>query len=137
MIMVKKKNVPVKSNFTEIQIAEYRDLLFAQRRSILQRIRHSSLNLESGRQAGDEGAEIGSDDFIRETGIQIMAEDARKLDAISLALRNLEEGTYGVCQDCSQQIGDARLKAKPYARFCIECKSIREKSGISSADDIR
>ncbi len=135
--MVKKKNVPVKSNFTEIQIAEYRDLLFAQRRSILQRIRHSSLNLESGRQAGDEGAEIGSDDFIRETGIQIMAEDARKLDAISLALRNLEEGTYGVCQDCSQQIGDARLKAKPYARFCIECKSIREKSGISSADDIR
>ncbi len=135
--MVKKKNEPVKSNFTDDQLTEYRDLLFAQRRNILQRLRHSSVNLESGRQAGDEGAEIGSDDFIRETGIQIMAEDARKLDAISLALRNLESGTYGICQDCSKQIGDARLKAKPYARFCIECKSVREKSGVSSADDIR
>ena len=135
--MVKKKTVTVKSNFTEAQLDEFRELLFAQRRHILQRIRHSSVHLESGRQAGDEGAEIGSDDFIRETGIQIMAEDARKLDAISLALRNMDVGTYGICQDCSEQIGDARLKAKPYARFCIECKSLREKSGISSADDIR
>lgn len=135
--MVKKKTVTVKSNFTEAQLDEYRELLFSQRRNILQRIRHSSVHLESGRQAGDEGAEIGSDDFIRETGIQIMSEDARKLDAISLALRNMETGIYGICQDCSKQIGDARLKAKPYARFCIECKSIREKSGVSSADDIR
>ena len=137
MIMVKKKTVTVKSNFTETQLDEFRELLFAQRRNILQRIRHSSVHLESGRQAGDEGAEIGSDDFIRETGIQIMSEDARKLDAISLALRNMEAGIYGICQDCSKQIGDARLKAKPYARFCIECKSVREKSGVSSADDIR
>jgi len=134
--MVKKKNVPVKSNFTEAQLDEFRELLFAQRRNILQRIRHSSVHLESGRQAGDEGAEIGSDDFIRETGIQIMAEDARKLEAISLALRNMDAGTFGICQDCSKQIGDARLKAKPYARFCIDCKSLREKNSISGAEDI-
>lgn len=57
-----------------------------------------------------------------------MSDDARKLDSISVALRNMEVGTYGICQDCNKQIGDARLKAKPYARYCIECKSIREKN---------
>ncbi|MFA6929503.1 MAG: TraR/DksA family transcriptional regulator [Lentisphaeria bacterium] len=128
--MVKKKKVIIKSNFTDAQLAEFRDLLFAQRQSILQRIRHSSVHLESGHQAGDEGAEVGSDDFIRETGIQIMADDARKLEIISHALRNLENGTYGMCQDCEKQIGEARLKAKPYARLCLACKSLREKNGI-------
>jgi DnaK suppressor protein len=135
--MARKKSVPVKSNFTEAQQEEYRELLFAQRRSIMQRLRHSSVHLESGRQAGDEGAEVGSDDFIRETGIQIMSEDARKLGSISLALRNLENGSYGICQDCNKLIGEARLKAKPYARLCIDCKSEREKNGISDYENIR
>jgi DnaK suppressor protein len=132
--MAKKKAVIVKSNFTEAQLEEFRESLFTLRRNILRRLRHSSTQLESGRQAGDEGAEIGSDDFIRETGIQIMSDDARKLDSIALALRNMEVGTYGICQDCSKQIGDARLKAKPYARYCIECKSIREKNDISGTN---
>lgn len=135
--MAKKKTVTVKSNFTEAQLDEFRESLFALRRSIMQRIRHSSSHLESGHQAGDEGAEIGSDDFIRETGIQIMTEDARKLESIALALRNMDAGTYGICQDCSKQIGDARLKAKPYARYCIDCKSLREKNGTSNSGYIR
>lgn len=135
--MAKKKSVPLKSNLSEAQQEEYRELLFAQRRSIMQRLRHSSVHLESGRQAGDEGAEIGSDDFIRETGIQIMSDDARKLGSISQALRNLDDGTYGICQDCSKPIGEARLKAKPYARLCIDCKSEREKNGVSDYDSSR
>ncbi len=135
--MARKKSVPLKFNLSEAQQEEYRELLFAQRRSIMQRLRHSSVHLESGRQAGDEGAEVGSDDFIRETGIQIMSDDARKLGSISQALRNLDDGTYGVCQDCSKPIGEARLKAKPYARLCIDCKSEREKNGFSDYENIR
>ena len=135
--MARKKSVPLKFNLSEAQQEEYRELLFAQRRSIMQRLRHSSVHLESGRQAGDEGAEVGSDDFIRETGIQIMSDDARKLGSISQALRNLDDGTYGICQDCNKPIGEARLKAKPYARLCIDCKSEREKNGFSDYENIR
>jgi DnaK suppressor protein len=51
----------------------------------------------------------------------------RKLIAkIEEALRRLEEGSYGVCEECGEKIGTARLKARPVTTLCIECKSAQE-----------
>lgn len=51
----------------------------------------------------------------------------RKLIAkIDEALRRLEDGTYGVCEECGETIGTARLKARPVTTLCIECKSAQE-----------
>ncbi len=51
----------------------------------------------------------------------------RKLIAkIEEALRRLEDGSYGVCEECGEMIGTARLKARPVTTLCIECKSAQE-----------
>ncbi|HEX9443592.1 MAG TPA: RNA polymerase-binding protein DksA [Candidatus Binatia bacterium] len=51
----------------------------------------------------------------------------RKLIAkIEEALRRLEDGSYGVCEECGENIGTARLKARPVTTLCIECKSAQE-----------
>jgi DnaK suppressor protein len=51
----------------------------------------------------------------------------RKLIAkIEEALRRLEEGNYGVCEECGDTIGTERLKARPVTTLCIECKSAQE-----------
>ena len=47
---------------------------------------------------------------------------AKSLQAIEEALGRLEEGTYGVCRDCSEPVAAARLKAIPWTRVCIACK---------------
>lgn len=47
------------------------------------------------------------------------------LTEVEDALAKMEEGTYGVCEDCGTQINPARLEAKPAARYCIECASKR------------
>ncbi len=39
------------------------------------------------------------------------------------ALQKIENGTYGACDRCGKQIGEARLEALPYATFCIDCQS--------------
>ena len=49
------------------------------------------------------------------------------LSKINAALVKIEEGEYGECQSCGEQIGVARLKARPVAELCIECKSEQEK----------
>ena len=41
------------------------------------------------------------------------------------ALRKIDEGTYGVCEQCGGPIGEARLEAMPAARLCITCASSR------------
>ncbi|MCM8771079.1 MAG: TraR/DksA family transcriptional regulator, partial [Candidatus Omnitrophica bacterium] len=43
------------------------------------------------------------------------------------ALKKIEEGTYGICEECKNLIAKARLKAIPYARLCLKCQEKKEK----------
>ena len=47
----------------------------------------------------------------------------QKIDA---ALAKIEDGTYGYCSECGEQIGIKRMAARPVATLCIECKQFRE-----------
>jgi DnaK suppressor protein len=49
------------------------------------------------------------------------------LAKIDAALVKIEEGEYGECKNCGEPIGVARLRARPVAELCIECKSEQEK----------
>lgn len=48
------------------------------------------------------------------------------ISKIETALEKIEEGTFGECLNCGEDIGVARLKARPVAELCIECKSEQE-----------
>lgn len=87
----------------------------------------SAHSLSSNKQAGEELADVGSDNFIREMGISLMSEEGRKVQLIQDALQRLNDGSYGVCMDCDKKIQEARLEAIPYAQLCVGCKSQREK----------
>ena len=49
------------------------------------------------------------------------------LSKIDAALEKIESGEYGECVSCGEDIGVKRLKARPVAELCIECKSEQEK----------
>ncbi len=51
---------------------------------------------------------------------------ARQVEA---ALRRLDEDEYGACQACGEEVGYARLKARPEAPFCLGCQAQRESRG--------
>lgn len=133
----KKTQTAKKATYAPEDIEFFRNCLKQERQSLYRRIRDASATLTTNRQAGEEAADIGSDDFIRETGLTIMASDAEKLHMIDEALLNLEKGLYGLCLDCGKLIGKARLEAKPHARLCIDCKEVREANDGMPADPER
>jgi DnaK suppressor protein len=49
------------------------------------------------------------------------------LQKIDLALEKIEDGTFGTCGSCGEDIGIKRLQARPVAELCIDCKSQQEK----------
>ena len=49
------------------------------------------------------------------------------LTKVEGALEKLEDGIYGECENCGEDIGIKRLEARPVAELCIECKSDQEK----------
>ena len=53
--------------------------------------------------------------------------DRTKLIAIDEALERIEDGSYGVCEECGKKIAPNRLKVMPFADLCVPCKSNMEK----------
>lgn len=54
--------------------------------------------------------------------LQMTAE--RQLDRVRQAMTRLDEGTYGTCANCGRQITPARLDARPWAIYCIDCQQL-------------
>jgi DnaK suppressor protein len=75
---------------------------------------------------GDEGDRADAE-RTHEVSILISARDKEKLLAIEGALEKIREGTYGVCEDCGDEIGSGRLEAMPLAKLCVTCQSRTEK----------
>jgi RNA polymerase-binding transcription factor DksA len=81
-------------------------------------------------------ADIGTETFDRERDVSILEQIEAELADVELALRRLDEGTYGTCEACGRLIGDSRLEAKPEARLCLDDQTraeleVRRPSGPS------
>ena len=60
---------------------------------------------------------------------QLLCErDLKKLDHIKEALERMEDGEYGLCESCGEEIAKKRLMAMPFTRMCIECKNEEERT---------
>lgn len=70
--------------------------------------------------------EMASDTHDTDSVCEIMAVGVNTIDQINLALAKIEEGTYGICEDCESAITFERLEALPFATLCIQCKKKRE-----------
>lgn len=74
-------------------------------------------------------ADIGTDNYEQEFSIGLIQSERVLLKEIDDALRRIQDETYGVCLATHQPISKARLRAKPWASFCIEYKRSQEKNG--------
>ncbi len=66
-------------------------------------------------------------DLNEDLNLQKLTVHKKNLEKIDEALRKLEEGTYGICEDCGAEISEERLKIIPFAIYCVECMESRER----------
>ncbi len=65
-------------------------------------------------------------DDARASMYRIRSRESRLIKKIKASLTAIEDGTYGICEDCEEPIAIARLKARPVTSYCIACKHRRE-----------
>lgn len=75
----------------------------------------------------DNPADNGSDAFAQEFSLELLRRDEETLVQIDEALARLGTGEYGRCQSCEQWIPRPRLRAVPYASYCVGCQAQAEK----------
>ena len=115
---------------TSIDTERFRDALLDERR----RVEHALATLRDEHRGSldDEVEEIGaSDNHLAETATATLGREidytlgensGQVLAAIDAALKRIDEGTYGTCVSCAEQIRFERLEATPWASLCIDCK---------------
>jgi DnaK suppressor protein len=92
------------------------------RLALAQRLRQEEAQpFESGElsKVDQHPAELGSETFERELQLTTLTIVEAELKDIDDALRRLDDGTYGICEECGKRIDEARLEAMPWARYCV------------------
>jgi RNA polymerase-binding protein DksA len=73
-------------------------------------------------------ADIGTDAMEREKDMMLASRESRTVLLIREALRKVDDGSYGDCEECSKAIGIKRLELIPYAQFCTRCQVKAERN---------
>ncbi|HML00560.1 MAG TPA: TraR/DksA C4-type zinc finger protein, partial [Acidimicrobiales bacterium] len=110
---------------------EQRQLLLEERevyRHQAEDLRAEAESLAQEREPGDvqfdeESGEGGTIAVDRERDLTLSAQALAAIEEIDTALGAVDDKTYGSCDSCGQPIPKARLRALPYARLCVACKS--------------
>ena len=66
-------------------------------------------------------ADLGTETFEEEISVTLVENEEKMLQEINDALTRIDKGSFGTCENCRQPISRERLRALPYARFCIDC----------------
>ena len=116
------------------QIDELKIILLARKESILANISSSRANIDElkNQEINDDldYAELVSDSF---TEGMIANHQVEELKQIEESLIKIVKGTYGICDMCGVVIPLGRLKAKPFAKFCTECRTVYENEFVKRA----
>lgn len=109
---------------------EIRVILEKLKEDTLREIRKSVKNGTEAVAAIEPGGDIydqASSERDRELGLLLGDREREKIHSIDDALLRIDEGEYGICEECDEDIPLGRLKAMPFTRHCVKCKSDLEK----------
>ncbi len=114
------------------KMALIRKSLLIKRESILKEAKQEIAKYISGetRQLVDTALDEGDwavVDISEDISLRMLSTHRKALYEIDEAIRKIKEGTYGICEECGEEISEKRLSILPAATLCIDCKENKEK----------
>ena len=126
----------MKKKLDKKTLAEFKGLVMKKKEEITDEIKHISddtLKKSQKEASGDISgytyhmADVATDNYDREFSLGIASGERQLLYELDDALKRIEDGTFGICEDCKCLIAKNRLKAVPQARLCVKCQEKGEK----------
>ncbi len=114
------------------QIEYFKDLLQSRLDGLLGEARATMVDLSEGEENFADPTDRAAAESDRSFLLRIRDRERKLIIKIQEALERIEDGTYGLCETCGDEIGPKRLEARPVTTQCIDCKTEaeqREKTG--------
>src|ERR687886_937425 len=121
---------------TKTELNKYRNILEAKQAELEQVIRNrEAITIEKSPDALDEVQHAAE----RELAIRNLDRESNLLRNVRSALRRIDDGSFGICLHCEEEISPKRIAAVPWAPFCIQCQEQADKNqeeGNETFDDM-
>lgn len=112
----------------------FRDMLNAMLEEILQKGQATIDDMTETVEVYADPADRATAESDRAFTLRLRDRERKLIKKITQALQRIEDGEFGLCVECGDEIGIARLKARPMTTLCINCKSKQEEDEMVRGD---
>jgi DnaK suppressor protein len=111
------------------ELKKFQELLEEKRKAVLERARQmlSVENMALDTNDLPDEMDLASSEYLQSFEFRLRGREKSLLSKLDLALKKIEDGTFGVCEICEEPIGKKRLEARPETTLCIKCKEDQER----------
>jgi DnaK suppressor protein len=118
---------------TKNELNKFRNILEAEQTELVRLVRNrEGIAIQKSPDAFDEVQHAAE----RELAIQNLDREFNLLRRVRAGLRRIEDGSFGVCLHCEEDISPKRLAAVPWAAFCIQCQEVADHSQVDYTDNL-
>jgi len=107
------------------ELKELKDYLLNARKETLTRLQEKKTLDMPEAEVGDP-IDVATQNLDKELLFEVTDNEHQMLEQIEAALRRIEKGVFGICESCRAPIPTKRIKAMPFARYCITCQNSNE-----------
>ena len=114
-------------DYSEAFLEEMRLALEAQRQDLVRSNNLTRNELRDNDREPRDSIDESTDEQGNATELRLQDRERNLLNKVNDAIYRLDTGEYGYCDECGEPIGKPRLRARPMAELCIECKEDQER----------
>ena len=138
-VAMQKKPTKNNNHLTPADIKNFKAILEAKREEILDNVTSMEYEALKGERSALSRlpihmADLGTDNYDQEFTLGLMDSERKLLMDIDDALRRIEDGIYGICEGSGGLISKERLKAIPWAKYCVAYASLLEKGLVAKEE---
>lgn len=113
---------------SKAQLKKFKELLESKRDEIIRRAKQT-LSEDMTLDVDDlpDEMDLASSEYLQSFTFRLRGREKVFLDKIHKALLRIEDGTFGMCEECDEPISAKRLEARPETTLCIRCKEDQER----------
>jgi DnaK suppressor protein len=110
------------------QLKKFRTLLEEKRDEIVRKAKQT-LDEDMTLDADDlpDEMDLASSEYLQSFTFRLRGREKTFLDKIQRALAKIDDGSFGICEECEEEISVKRLEARPETTLCIRCKEDQER----------
>ena len=113
---------------TKKELLKFKELLEEKRHAVVDRARKTlTENMTLDPSDLPDEMDLASAEYNQSFEFRLRGRDKSLLAKLDLALKKIEDGTFGNCESCDEPIGKKRLEARPETSLCIRCKDDQER----------